>query len=292
LLGLLRDAWKEYQLDHARYFAIAMVYYALVSLMPLLLLMLAALGLALRFSNLGALAAQQLLAGVESRFGVELRETVEHLFGRLQQESVVATFVSVVGLLVTASLLFRHLRLGFRAIWKKKPPLVSGSVGVVLRQTVLERAKAFAIVLGGGALLATSLVVMSALQWLGVFVRRVPLFSDLPQWLFAFPARVAIATLMLGFLFKYLPPARLRWRFVWPVAVLCACAMVGGAEVLTFIAARFDSGSGASGALGSVLAIMLLMNVVSQIVFFGAELCKVVHSRRSQPDVYPFANAA
>ena len=41
--GLLRTAWQEYERDHARYFAGAMVYYALVSLLPLLLLLLAAL---------------------------------------------------------------------------------------------------------------------------------------------------------------------------------------------------------------------------------------------------------
>jgi membrane protein len=47
-------AWIEYERDRARYLAVAMVYYALVSLVPLLLLMLAGLGLLLRFSTIAA----------------------------------------------------------------------------------------------------------------------------------------------------------------------------------------------------------------------------------------------
>jgi hypothetical protein len=60
---LLRAAWVEYERDHARYLAVAMVYYAIVSLVPLVLLLLAALGLLLRFSATAAEARWQTLAG-------------------------------------------------------------------------------------------------------------------------------------------------------------------------------------------------------------------------------------
>src|SRR5262245_5927771 len=54
LRSLLQEAWVEYQRDYARYFAVAMVYYALVSLVPLLLLTLAAFGWLLRLSPMAA----------------------------------------------------------------------------------------------------------------------------------------------------------------------------------------------------------------------------------------------
>jgi membrane protein len=106
-----------------------MVYYALVSLVPLLLLVLAGLGLLLRFSDQAAVVEQQVLRTVEASLRPELRTTIEGLLDRLQRESVVATFVSLSGLLLTGSKLISHLRLSFRAIWKYAPPLVSGSVG-------------------------------------------------------------------------------------------------------------------------------------------------------------------
>src|SRR5215510_13068661 len=137
LSDLLRAAWVEYELDRARYFAVAMVYYALVSLIPLLLLLLAALGLLLRFSIVAAETRRQTLLGVEERLGSEVSATLTALLDALQQDSVIATIISVVGLLFAASVLFRHLRLSFRAIWNYDPLLVSGPVRAAVRMTIL-----------------------------------------------------------------------------------------------------------------------------------------------------------
>ena len=78
---------------------------------------------------------------------------------------------------------------------------------------------------------------------------------------------------------------------VWPkdfdisqyvaAAVLCGAVWVIGAEILVLYG-TFGSGLGAYGALGGVLVIMLWMNVVSQMLFFGAELCKVSASRNTR----------
>lgn len=116
--GLLTEAWIEYERDRARYLAVAMVYYALVSLVPLLLLLLAALGLLLRFSSVAADARQQVLAAIDTNFGPDLALTIKRLLISLQQESIMATLISLAGILLTASVLFKHLRLSFRAIWK------------------------------------------------------------------------------------------------------------------------------------------------------------------------------
>src|SRR5690606_27737677 len=129
----LRAAWVEYERDRARYLAAAMIYYALVSLVPLLLLLLAALGLLLRFSTLAADARERLLLGIEAGFGDEIARPATGLLDTLQQESIVATAVGLAGVLYTASMLFRHLRLSFRALWKHSPPLVSGTIAGALR---------------------------------------------------------------------------------------------------------------------------------------------------------------
>jgi uncharacterized BrkB/YihY/UPF0761 family membrane protein len=172
---LLRAAWIEYERDRARYLAVAMIYYALVSLIPLLLLLLAALGLLLRFSSTAAEAQQQMLVGLESTLGPELRATVTRLLNTLQQESIIATGLSLAGLVLAASLLFRHLRLGFRAIWKYEPPLVAGPMRVVVRAVILERLIAFTMVLGGGALVLTSLVLIAGTRWLDRRLGELPL---------------------------------------------------------------------------------------------------------------------
>jgi membrane protein len=77
-------------------------------------------------------------------------------------------------------------------------------------------------------------------------------------------------------LYRYLPPRRLRWRHVWLAALLCGATWLVAARALTVLSIFFGQTYGAYGAVGALLAVMLGLNIVSQCLFFGAELCKVV----------------
>lgn len=276
-VGLLAAAWSEYEDDYARYFAGAMVYYALVSLVPVILLLLAALGLLLRLSDTAIAAQQQVLHVVESNFGAELGVAIEGLLTRLEHGSIVATFVSVGGLAIAASVLFKHLRMTFRAIWKHAPVLKSGSVRVTVQATILERAIAFAMVLAGGALLLTSFTVIAAARWLARFFGDVPLVGQVANGLLVLLSPAVIVPLTFALLYKFLPPIRLRWKDVWLAAVLAGIAWIIGTELLALYAAFFGDDFNAYGAIGGVLAGMVWLYAVSQVLFFGAELCKVVY---------------
>src|SRR5262245_64689382 len=142
-----------------------MVYYALVSLIPILLLVLAMLGLLLRVSAAAAAAEQQVLQAVEASFGPETKVAIDGLLERLQAGSIIAMVVSVVGLLITAAALFKHLRISFRALWKQEAPLASGSVRGVVRETLAEQTKAFIMVLTAGLLLVLTIGVIAAAHW-------------------------------------------------------------------------------------------------------------------------------
>jgi membrane protein len=276
-IALLPAAFAEYKRDYAQYFAGAMVYYALLSLVPLMLLVLAGLGLFLRLSDTAAAAEQQMLYAVEARFGAPLRVTIEDVLQRLEQGSVTATLVSLTGLLLAASVLFLHLRMTFRAIWKVAPPIVSGSVRSAIHQTLLERGIAFALVLGGGLLLLSMFVVIAAFNFLIRRFNDSPLLSQTVSWLLA-ASPLLLAPLTFALLFKFLPPVRIRWREVWLAAVLCGVAWLISTELLALYLAGFGYRFGAYGALGGVLILMLWMYIVSKALFFGAELCKVAAS--------------
>jgi membrane protein len=278
VVDLLRAAWVEYERDHARYLAVAMIYYALVSLVPLLLLLLAALGLLLRFSEAAADVRRQILDGVTTHFGPELSKTITGLFDTLQRESIVATVVSLVGLLLTASVLFKQLRLTFRAIWKVAPPLVSGAVRAVVWTTIFERAVAFLIMLGGGVLLVAALGLIAATQWLDRVLGGLPLLGSKSGWLLATASSLGLAIITFAGLFKFLPPVPMRWRHVRFAALLCAAAWVVVSELLALFGG-FVVGSRSTAGVFGLLAIMLWMNIGSQVLFFGAELCKVVATR-------------
>lgn len=276
LVGLLRAAWLEYEHDRARYLAVAMIYYALVSLVPLLLLLLAALGLLLRFSPIVADAEHQMLLRIEASLGPDLALTMTRLLTGLQQGSIVATVISLGGLVLAASVLFKHLRLSFRAIWKYEPPLVSGSMRLVVWTTLFERAIALMMVLGGGALLLAALLLIAATQWLSRWLGGLPLVGGAAGWPLTAVSSLILVAITVGSMFKALPPVPIRWRDVWLASLLSGVSWVVASELLTLYAVVFGDGGSPYGALGTVLAFMLWLNIVSQVLFFGAELCKVI----------------
>jgi membrane protein len=276
---LLRAAWQEYERDYARYYAVAMVFYALVALVPLVLLLLGGLGLMLRHSDFAATKAEQLLYAVQAGFGDHVRDVVERLSQQLQQGSILATVISLIGLLLTASKLFHHLRMTFRAIWKAESPLLSGPFFQVVWQTFLEKAKAFLVLLASGTLLLLAFVVDGLMHWLVLRTSRIPLLGELGGTFYGVVAVLVLPTLTFALLFRYLPPIRLEWRHVWLAAILCGGAWLVGFELFALYGASFGRQFGAYGALGGVLVAMIWMNVIAQGMFIGAELCKVLAQR-------------
>ena len=285
--NLLHSTWQEYERDYARYFGSAMVYYTLVSLVPLLLLVLGMLGLLLRRSELAASAELQFLDAIEAGFGSAVRDTLGRLLQSLEQGSVIAVAVSLIGLLVTGSQLFHHLRMTFRAIWSHAPPLVSGTARTALRATLLEKALAYVMVLATSLLLLVALLLIAALQWLHAHPLNVPLLGQPAAWLLAIPSPLVFAPLTFALLFKFLPPVRLQWRHVWLASALCAAAWIIGAEILASYASYLGGKLGAYGAIGGLLIVMLWINVIAQMLFFGAELCKVIASRAAPAGLNP-----
>src|SRR5215831_17279001 len=172
--GLLRDAWIEYQRDRARYLAVAIIYYAAICLVPLLLLLLSTLGLLLRYSATAVELERQVLVTIETRFGTQVSAVITGLLEGLQRNSIAVTVIGVVGMLVGASLLFRQLRMTFRAVWHYEPPSVAGPIRLRVLRIIREWIIAFIITLGGGALLLLGVVVVSAFRWLARLLATVP----------------------------------------------------------------------------------------------------------------------
>src|SRR5262249_20722101 len=143
-----------------------MIYYAAVSLIPLLVLLLSGLGLLVRFWPTAVTAERDLLSAVEGYIGPYGLTAAQALLETLGRESYIAMFVGLVGIVFTSANLFKQLRQAFRAIWRYEPLLMAGSLGTVVRTTILEQVIAFVMVLGGGALLLTAVVLVASTRWL------------------------------------------------------------------------------------------------------------------------------
>jgi len=282
LLDLLRSTRAEYERDQARYFAVAMVYYAFISLEPLLFLVAMSLGLMLHFPRVAAVVEEHILRFVETNFGNDLARSVDQRLDSLQQISVIATFLSLAGLVVGASVLFHELRVSFQNIWKHQEPRESGPLPLVyVKRTFRDHVRAFIVMAAAGLLLIAAFALFAAVQWLSGLFGNAAIAHNPTGSIFALLGSFIVFTLTFAFLFKFLPPVQLRWRHVWLAAVLCATAWIVSTEILALYGAYFGSLS-LPGALGALLAMTVWLNLVSQVVFYGAELCKVVASRDRQ----------
>jgi len=132
-----------------------------------------------------------------------------------------------------------------------------------------------------GLLLIAAFALFAAVQWLSGLFGNAAIAHNPTGSIFALLGSFIVFTLTFAFLFKFLPPVQLRWRHVWLAAVLCATAWIVSTEILALYGAYFGSLS-LPGALGALLAMTVWLNLVSQVVFYGAELCKVVASRDRQ----------
>src|SRR5262245_4682538 len=119
------------------------------------------------------------------------------------------------------------------------------------------------------------------LQWLTGLFGKATITHKPTDSIFALLGSFIVFTATFALLFKFLPPVQLRWRHVWLAAVLCATAWIVSTEMLALYGAYFGSLT-IPGVLGALLAMTVWLNLVSQVVFYGAELCKVIARREGQ----------
>ena len=278
-VALLRDAWLEYERDHASYLAKAIIYYASISLIPLLLLFLSVVGMLLRFKLITAELEKRTVNVLYAQFGSGLAQTVYGLFDTLQRDSITATIVSVFGVLISASLLLRQLRLTFRAVWHYEPPLVSGPLYVRALTLGREWVIAAVITAGGGGLLIAAFIIIAAFRVTARVLDRVPFLSGTGA-LLALLSSFALAALTFGALLKVLPPRAVRWRDIWPSVVLCAAMWVFASELLPLYRRIFgDESTNPYNVVGALLPLLITANLAGDMLFFGAELSKVTTLR-------------
>ena len=278
--ALLRDAWVEYERDRANYLAKAIIYYAGISLIPLLLLFLSIIGLLLRFASAAAEIERQALSVLRTRFGSELAATVYRLFASLQRDSIVATVLSVLGVLVSASLLLRQLRMTFRAVWHYEPPLVAGTMRARALTLVREWVVAAVITAGGGGLLIAAFLVLAGFQATARLLDRVPFLHGTGP-LLAILSSFVLAAMTFGALLKVLPPRPVRWRDIGPAVLLCAAMWVIASELLPLYNRLVgNESSNPYSAIGALLPLVVTATLAGTMLFFGAELSKVTTLRR------------
>lgn len=266
---LIRDTLQEYTRDQAQLMGAAMVYYTVLSLAPLILFFLSVIGFILRFSPNGSL--EQIFLVVEDQFGLQLRNAINDLLTTVKAQAITVSGIGLVALLIGGSSAFRFLSYSFRKIWRPDPRKASFRVAV--RSLLRDHAVGVLLLLFIVGLLSISMIFLNVIQIAQSIFVGIPALQSVKVIQLQPLASILFGTIVLTFAYRYLPPNRLAWRDVWLGAFLAAVLWEGAS---IFLRLYFDIRTSIIyGIVGSILVITIWVYTMCQVLFLGAEFCKV-----------------
>jgi membrane protein len=265
---LFKETFEEWVRHDAAQLGASLAYYSVLSLAPLVVLLVAILGLVY-----GTDAARGNLAvELQGLMGRQAADAVQSVVAsaRAPTAGIIATVMGTLTLLFGASGVVIALQQALNTIWDVPPRKYKRWWGPYLRQKLIG----FATVLLVGGLLVASLGVSAAIAvvekffsaWLpvpAVFLQFVNLVVSL-----------SVITFLFALLFRTLPDRRIAWRRVWVGATFTALLFTLGKYLIGVYLGKASVGS-AYGAAGSLIVLLVWVYYSAQVFFFGAELTHV-----------------
>jgi membrane protein len=271
--GLLKQTFQEWMQDNAPQLGAALAYYTVFSLAPLILVLLAIVGVIFRNDPAGAW--DKITVQMSYFLDQSAVQVVQNIAQQTSQpgKSTVAMIIGIALALFGASGVFGQLQDALNTIWGVKAKPGRGIWGF-LRNRFLS----FAMVGGVLFLLLVSLALDGLLKTFSQSVQ-----SALPGGIVVAMAAYlifdfAVVVLLFAMIFKFLPDVKIQWRDVWIGAVMTAI-FFGIGKWLLGLYLGSGAASSAYGAASSLITLLLWVYYSSQILLFGAEFTQVYAGR-------------
>jgi membrane protein len=273
VFSLLKQTFQEWLQDKAPQLGAALAYYTVFSLAPLILVLLAIVGVIFRDDPAGAW--DKITQQMNYFLDPSAVQVVQSIAQKASQpgKSTIATIIGIALALFGASGVFGQLQDALNTIWgvKAKP---SRGIWGFLRSRFLS----FAMVAGICFLLLVSLAIEALLKGFSHYVQSVLpggiVIAVSVYLVFDF----AVVVLLFAMIFKFLPDVQIQWRDVWIGAIITAILFGIGKWLLGFYLGSGAAGS-AYGAASSLITLLLWVYYSSQILLFGAEFTQVYAAR-------------
>ena len=269
---ILRSAVLGYIANNALSRGAAMSFYAVTSLTPILLIVVAVAGIAFGQDPV----RDGLVRETGGLLGQESGELVKSMLAKSSdpKAGTLATIFGVVMLLVTASGVFGEMQSALNATWKMKAP------DEPFFSMIRSRATGLGLVGALGFLLMVSLAASTGLSALAEYLGSKNLLA--PIILSAVNAIVSIAlfTALFAAIYKVLPDTPIAWRDVRTGALLTAVMFTAGKGLIGWYLGSTATSSG-NGAAGALIVILLWTYYSAQIFLFGSEVTKAIADARS-----------
>jgi membrane protein len=267
--GLLKQTAQEFLQDKGPQLGAALAYYTVFSLAPLILVLLAIVGVIFREDPAGAW--NKITQQMSYFLDPSAVQVVQNIAEKASQpgKSTIATIIGVGLAVFGASGVFGQLQDALNTIWGVKAKPAQGIFGF-LRARFLS----FAMVAGICFLLLVSLAIEALLKGFSHYVQSVLAGGIVVAVGVYLIFDLAAVILLFAMIFKFLPDVSIQWRDVWVGAVMTAILFGIGKWLLGFYLGSGAAGS-AYGAASSLITLLLWVYYSSQILLFGAEFTQV-----------------
>jgi membrane protein len=268
---VLRDAFSGFQRHQDGRLAAALAYYAVFSLAPLLLVVIAMLGLFLGQSN----AQSQVQAQLRQMVGYNGTQMINVLIAGTNHHGTgsIALLVGI-GLIVFSAIgIFLALQNALDAVFEIQPDNKGGFIRlVVLRLHALIVIAALAII--AMAALALANVVGGLMQTaFGASFAAGPAVE-----VGTGIVNVAAMTIFLAVVYRVLPQFSVDWKAAWTGSLATAVILVIGEAAISMYFTRFHPAA-PYGAAGGIIILLLWIYYSAQLMLFGAEITRAYNAR-------------
>ena len=283
---------KETLDDDLPSLAAAIAYYAVFSLPPLLVTIIAIAGVVAGPGRVEAALVEQ-IGGLAGGGAAQAIATMIQQAGDLGS-GLGAKAAGLLALVFGASGAFGQLQKALNRAWEVEPDTDGGVV-----QLIVKRLLSFGLVVTIALLLLVSLAVDAVLGAAGTAAGEL-LPGEAARVGIAvasFAVSLLVSTGLFATVFKVLPDAEIRWRDVMVGALVTAVLFALGKAAIGLYIGTSDPGS-AFGAAGALALILLWIYYTSLILLIGAEFTQVWATRYGAgitpddaPDLHPLAEA-
>lgn len=268
-VALVRGTYDKFCADGCPRVGAALAYYSLFSLFPLLLLLISIMSFLLASGVPLLVDARTYVLDSVGNVLPEARDLLARSIDSALAARGATGLIGLFTLLWSSSNVFTQLYQAMNVIWGCVP---EPTIGAAVR----SKLTAIAVVLAIGLLLALSMVASVVFD---VALGRAHLLGGMRLLgsTLAPLTSAAMATMTFALLYRYLPHSRVRWRYVWPGALVAGVAWealrIGFTEY-----ARRTNYVAVYGVVGSTIALLTWIYLSAQVLFFGAEFA-VVYAR-------------
>ncbi|WP_143961059.1 YihY/virulence factor BrkB family protein [Litoribacter populi] len=262
---IIKESIKDFTGSDSMTFAASTAFYTIFSMPGLLIIVLT---IAAAFYSEGEVR-EEMLNQISETLGSDSAETFDMIMQNavVDETSMWAKVVGIGVLIFSATTVFVSLQNSINHIWHIRPKPEKG-----LLKFIINRALSFSMVASIGFVLIVSLVVDALIV---IFFRYLSnLIDEGTLWLASaanFLVAQGILVVIFGLMYKILPDAKVRWRYVWMGAFVTMLMFAFGKYLLSFYMANSDVGS-AYGTAGSLVFVLIWIYYSVVIFLFGAQI--------------------